>query len=144
MSAQFTLFWMYWCYFTALAAERLQKRSASDYPLIIITSLRICWWLFRKRLGELIDHNKINEMGQLRSPTQTSLWKCISFHSRFTFKNGNFKTNNLECQCEWAQSKCLKAQLGRGGDDRPRVIPAMWLCQGTKAETCQNMRPVFH
>lgn len=46
---------------------------ASDYLLIIITSLRPCCWLFRECLSELIDHNKMNDMGQLRSPTQTRL-----------------------------------------------------------------------
>lgn len=156
MSAAYSWFTLLWVYLQPVMAicVILQKGggpdswktsngSTSDYPLIIITSLYPCWWLLRKRLGKLIDHNKMNKMGQLWSQTQTRLWKCIRFYLHLTFRIGNFKTN-WKCMYEWAQSMFLNAHLGRAGDDRSHVIPTVWFCPGTEAGTCQNMRPVFH
>lgn len=84
-------------------------------PLLLLLHLCApCWWLFRERRGELIDHNKMNEMGQLRSPTQTSLWKCISFRSHFTSGRGSFKSNKWEAQV-WMSPVKMSEGAARSG-----------------------------
>ena len=79
--------------------------SASDYPLIIITSLFLHSWLFGEHLGELIDHNKMNDAG-----TASDQWLERAFEGAFHFAH----VSRQEMEIAKTEKKKQRVQVWMG------------------------------